>query len=148
MALSKIINETEHKLSAEREKSLGGAIKNFAEKTGISVACVYVYDSAVYPRQMNYGRFAASVGCLAALAVGIFVVIAMVKRLSPSEKEGEEFVVAEEDKLPNMQSNEYSVGDADAKAKRTSTEREIKNRNKKKDDRYRRGYDKSRYKKK
>ena len=97
---------------------------------------------------MDIGDIAASIGCLAAIAVGVWIVIRMVKRYALSVKKGEDHVVSAEGTPNNLRSNEYSVGVGDVREKRTSTEKEIKGRTNKKDDRYRRGYDKSRYKKK
>ena len=148
VSYSKIINETSLKISDKGEQEIEDSITDFALATGISVTCVYAYDRVVYPHQIDIVDVAASVGCIAALAVGVWIVILMVKRLAPSVKEGEGYVIPEEDAPLNMQSNEYSVGVGDVRDKRMSTEKEIKDRTNKKDDRYRRGYDKSRYKKK
>jgi hypothetical protein len=148
--LSRIINETELKLSAQDEDELDRALKNFARKTGISIAFVYVYEDQVFSRQVDPWDIVGSIVCIAVIvAAAIFIVKRGAGRNCAVRVKSP--VDSTEDAPVNIRSNEYTVKGYTVKASEDNSSKNTvrdKKRNNAKDDRYRRGYDKSRYKKK
>jgi hypothetical protein len=148
--LSRIINETALELSAQDEDELDRALKNFARKTGISIAFVYVYEDQVFSRQVDPWDIVGSIVCIAVIvAAAIFIVKRGAGRNCAVRVKSP--VDSTEDAPVNIRSNEYTVKGYTVKASEDNSSKNTvrdKKRNNAKDDRYRRGYDKSRYKKK
>lgn len=137
MARSRIINETDFAVEQEQKNDRG--LKNFAFRTGIGICCLYANADDVFERRVSLSDILITLGCVAVFVIILAVLLVRIKRMKPSEKKGEDFVVAE---------TSEASGDGDSAWRRERNARKDFGRYKKKDDRYRRGYDKSRYKKK